>query len=48
MHNNQQHADQQNTLFELMLGINLVAIPVSFENTKYPTIEEKMKNLIRD
>ena len=47
-HNNRQHADRQNTPFELMLGITLVAIPISFENTKYPTIEEKMKKLIRD
>ena len=31
-----------------MLGITPVAIPISFENTKYPTIEEKMKKLIRD
>ena len=31
-----------------MLGITLVAIPISFENTKYPTIEGKMKKLIRD
>ena len=31
-----------------MLGITPVAIPISFEHTKYLTIEEKMKNLIRD
>ena len=47
-HNNRRHADRQHTPFELMLGIAPVAIPVSFEHTKYPTIEEKMKNLIRD
>ena len=47
-HNNRQHADRQHTPFELMLGIAPVAIPVSFEHTKYPMIEEKMKNLIRD
>ena len=47
-HNNQRHADRQNTLFKLMLGITLVAIPLSFENTKYPTIEERMKKLIQE
>ena len=31
-----------------MLGITLVAIPLSFENTRYPTIEEKMKKLIQE
>ena len=47
-HNNQRHADHQNTPFELMLGITLVAIPLSFENTKYPTIKERMKKLIHE
>ena len=42
-HNNRRHAP-----FELMLGINLVAIPLSFENTKYPTIEDKMKKLLQE
>ena len=31
-----------------MLGITPVAIPLSFENTKYPTIEERMKKLIKE
>ena len=31
-----------------MLGIAPVAIPLTFEHTKYPSIEEKMKNLIKD
>ena len=31
-----------------MLGITPIAIPTSFENTKYLTIEEKIKKLIRD
>ena len=31
-----------------MLGINPVAIPLSFENTKYPTIEERMKKLMKE
>ena len=47
-HNNRRHADRLHTPFELMLGITPVAIPVAFEHTKYPSIEEKMKNLIKD
>ena len=44
-HNNQRHADRQNTPFELMFGESPVAIPLSFESAKYPTIEDKMKTL---
>ena len=47
-HNNQQHADRLHTPFELMLGITPVAIPLTFKHTKYPSIKEKMKNLIKD
>ena len=31
-----------------MLGITLMAIPLAFEHTKYPSIEEKMNNLIKN
>ena len=31
-----------------MLGITPVAIPFAFEHTKYPSIEEKMNNLIKN
>ena len=31
-----------------MLGITPVAIPLAFEHTKYPSIEEKMNNLIKN
>ena len=31
-----------------MLGITPVAILLAFENMKYPSIEDKMKNLIKD
>ena len=46
-HNNRRHADRQHTPFELMFGESPVAIPLSFENTKYPSIEEKMITLSR-
>ena len=47
-HNNQRHADRQNTPFELMFGESPVAIPLSFESTKYLTIEDRMKTLSRN
>jgi len=45
-HNNRRHADRLKTPFELMLGENPVAIPTSFENTRYPAVEERIKNLV--
>jgi hypothetical protein len=47
-HNNRRHADRLKTPFELILGDSPKAIPLTFEHTKYPTIEEKMKRLIKD
>jgi hypothetical protein len=47
-HNNRRHADRQHTPFELMFGESPIAIPLSFENTKYPAVEDKMKTLLRN
>ena len=47
-HNNQQHADRQRTPFELMFGDSPQAIPHSFTNTRFSTVEDKMKQLIKD
>src|ERR1700734_95526 len=47
-HNNRRHADRQHTPFELMFGESPVAIPLSFENTKYPVMEDRMRALIRN
>jgi len=47
-HNNRRHADRQRTPFELILGESPIAIPTSFTNTKYPSVDEKMKQLITD
>ena len=47
-HNNRRHADRTQTPFELMFGESPVAIPLTFENTKYPSIEEKMTTLLRN
>jgi transposase InsO family protein len=47
-HNNRRHADRQHTPFELMFGESPLAIPLSFEKTKYPSLEEKMGTLLRN
>ena len=47
-HNNRRHADRQTTPFELMFGESPLAIPLTFENTKYPAMEERMKALLRN
>ena len=44
-HNNRQHANQTHNPFKLMFGLSPLLIPLSFEHTKYPVIEEKMKTL---
>ena len=44
-HNNWQHADHTHTPFKLMFRLSPLLIPLSFEHTKYPAIEEKMKTL---
>ena len=48
IHNNQWHADQLWTPFELLYGKSLVAIPTRFEYTKYPSIEERINGMIKD
>jgi transposase InsO family protein len=47
-HNNRRHAERKNTPFELIQGETPIAVPLSFEHTKFPAIEEKMKQLIRN
>ena len=46
-HNNRRHAEQKHTSFELILGNNPISIPVTFQHTKYPNIEEKIKCMIQ-
>ena len=45
-HNNWRHADRQTTPFKIMFGESPLAIPLTFENTKYPAMEERMKTLL--
>ena len=47
-HNNWQHADRQKTPFELMFGESPIALPLTFKNTKFPAIEDRMKMLIKN
>ena len=47
-YNNQQHADQMKTPLELMFGESPITLPLSFENTKYPAVEDRMKTLIKN
>jgi hypothetical protein len=45
-HNNQPHADQIHTSFELMNGKAPIAIPTTFKNTKFSSVAKKIKNLV--
>ena len=47
-YNNQQHADRKHSPFELMLGKSPKTMPITFEKTKYLSIEQWMHNLISD
>ncbi|CAA7260324.1 unnamed protein product [Cyclocybe aegerita] len=45
VHNSRRHSDQQHSPFELILGIQLHAIPQTFAATKFGSVEEKVKHL---
>ena len=47
-HNNQRHADRHQTPFKLMQGEPLKALPSTFENTRFPAINDKIKQLLAD
>ena len=46
IYNNRLHADRTKTPFELMQGEAPKAIPTTFEHMKYPSIEERLKELL--
>ena len=48
MHNNKRHAERIHIPFELIQGNGPISVPVTFFHTKYPLIEEKMKQMIND
>ena len=47
-HNNRGHADQPKTPFKLIMGESPKAIPKVFENTKFPSINKKIKQIMTD
>jgi hypothetical protein len=47
-HNNRRHAERVHSPFELIQGNNPISIPITFSHTEFPTIEEKMKQMISD
>ena len=47
-HNSWRHADRTHTPFKLILGDNPISVPITFQNTKYPTIEEKLKQMVQE
>jgi hypothetical protein len=48
MHNNRRHAEQVHSPFKLIQGDNPISVPITFSHTKFPTIKEKMKQMISD
>ena len=44
-HNNHRHVDRQKTPFKLMFRDSPQAVPHFFENTRFPAVEAKMKQL---
>jgi hypothetical protein len=47
-HNNRRHTERIHSPFKLIQGDNPISIPITFSHTKFPTIEEKMKQIIND
>jgi hypothetical protein len=46
MHNNQRHADQPKTLFEIIQEESPKALPLTYENTKFPSTDNKIKQMM--
>jgi hypothetical protein len=47
-HNNQRHADWPKTSFEIIQGESPKALPLTYENTKFPLIDDKIKQMMTD
>jgi hypothetical protein len=46
MHNNWRHADQSKTLFEIIQEESPKALPLTYKNTKFPSIDDKIKQMM--
>src|SRR5271170_3020327 len=47
-HNNRRHAERKQSPFELMLGEAPKSIPITFQKTKYPSVEQRLQSMIKD
>jgi Chromo (CHRromatin Organisation MOdifier) domain len=47
-HNNQRHADRPKTSFEIIQGESPKALPLTYENTKFTSIDDKVKQMMAD
>jgi hypothetical protein len=47
-HNNRRHADQPKTLFEIIQKESPKALPLTYKNTKFPSIDDKIKQMLTD
>jgi Chromo (CHRromatin Organisation MOdifier) domain len=47
-HNNQRNADRPKTSFEIIQGESPKALPLTYKNTKFPSIDNKVKQMMTD
>jgi Chromo (CHRromatin Organisation MOdifier) domain len=47
-HNNRKHADRPKTLFEIIQGESPKALPLTYKNTKFLSIDDKVKQMMTD
>jgi hypothetical protein len=47
-HNNWRHADRPKTSFKIIQGESLKALPLTYKNTKFPSIDDKVKQMMAD
>jgi Integrase zinc binding domain len=45
-HNNQRHADRPKTSFEIIQGKSPKALPLTYKNTKFSSIDDKVKQMM--
>jgi hypothetical protein len=47
-HNNRRHTDRPKTSFETIQGESPKALPLTYKNTKFPSIDDKVKQMMTD
>jgi RNase H-like domain found in reverse transcriptase/Integrase zinc binding domain/Integrase core domain len=47
-HNNQRHTDRPKTSFEIIQGESPKALPLTYKTTKFPSIDDKIKQMMTD